>query len=265
MFIDNNVLQQEVMVEIRSTVYRTGRPTLVPYVDRHKYTGFTSVYGYLKESVAYISSVGSTRGINAFPVYSDVLYVDFDDNEAAALKFKQLLDIKNYSYERYHSGGRSIHFHISIEPMQGMNVPYSQRAWMEQYAPDADMSIYRHTGLYRLPGTYHAKNPGKRKVLLDSRKGALLRIENRPRVQIKVENEEKDEAWFHGLLGALLHKKVSEGERHPHAFKVAITCRDSGKSETHALKLLGMWNHDNCYPPKADWELEKLIRWVYGN
>ena len=263
-----NILQSKALVEIRPTVTRTGKPKLVPYNDRHKYTGFTSVYGFLEEAVKSIEGSRSTRGLGRTPVYSDILYVDFDDNEEAAVKFRaDIIRIYDCEYKMYHSGGRSIHFHIPIEPMYGINVPFSQKTWMENIAPEADMSIYRHSGLYRLPGTYHSKNPGKKKELLDEREGRKIRIENRPRAAVPTiddEVEEKGEEYFHMILGKLLNTQISEGGRHPHAYKIAMAGRTSGKSKDYTRRLLGMWNHDNCYPAKTEWELDKLVNWVYG-
>lgn len=263
-------IQQKALLEIRPTVNRTGRPKLVPYNDRYNYTGFTSVYGYTEAAAGHIENTNSTRGLSQFPVYSDVLYVDFDNNEEAAEQFKVLtLEAQGYTFDMYHSGGRSIHFHIPIEPMYGLNVPHSQKLWMESNAPEADMSIYRHSGLYRLPGTYHAKNPGKKKDLICKHDGMYtLRIENRPRVAVSTiddEVAEKGEAYFHDILGKLLNTTIASGGRHPHAYKITMAARSSGKDETYARRLLGMWNNDNCHPPKEDWELDKLIKWVYSD
>jgi hypothetical protein len=264
-----DILQQKALIEIRSTVTRTGRPKLVPYKDKYNYTGFTSVYGYTEEAVTHIRETRSTRGLSRFPVYSDVLYVDFDDNDAAAEKFEDEHLLGKYKYERYHSGGRSIHFHIPIEPMYGVNVPYSQKLWMEQHAPEADMSIYRHSGLYRLPETYHTKYPGKKKELtaVGVAGDNILRIENRPRTAVPTINdeiEEKGKEYFHMILGKLLNTRIDEGGRHPHAYKIAMAGRTSGKTRDYTRRLLGMWNNDNCYPSKQEWELDKLVNWVYG-
>lgn len=262
-----NSLQQKASVEIRSTVVRSGTPRIVPYADRYNYTGFTSMYGYLEDAVKEIRRTGSTRNFKRFPVFSDTLFVDFDNQDEAADDFRGLLESLEIRFDRYHSGGRSIHFHIPIEPMYGLNVPASQRYWMEKNAPLADMSIYKHAGLYRLPGTYHAKYPGNKKKLLDSSEGNKLVIENRPIIKVSMDNDDNEvspqEAYM--ILGKLLHTEAAEGNRHPHAFKIVRACKASNQPESEAFLLLDMWNSDNCYPPKQDWELSKLVRWVYGD
>jgi hypothetical protein len=206
------------------------------------------------------------RGLAAFQVYSDTLYVDFDNNEAAAEEFRKYLHSHDCIFEAHRTGGRSVHFHVSIEPMYGRNVPESQKAWMEEVAPEADMSIYRHSGLYRLPGTYHAKNPGNSKKCFEKKSsGVRLAIPNRPRVRTSDMLAETSDIDYHKILGKLLHMSVGEGGRHPHMFKIAAACKKSDKDEIYAKRLLNMWNYDNCVPPKADWEIDKLIRWVYNN
>jgi hypothetical protein len=261
------MLQQKALVEIRTTVIRNGTPRLVPYKDKGKYTGFTSVYGFLEDAADQINRSGSTKNISRLPVYSDVLYVDFDNQDEAAKEMESMLRDRNISFSMYHSGGRSIHFHVDIEPMAGVNVPDSQKYWMQENAPLADMSIYRHTGMYRLPFTFHAKYPGKQKKLLGCNEGAKLKIENRPIVKVSmVDTDENMSAKEHyKILGRLLHMPAAEGDRHRHALKIVTACKHSGESDDDARRLVGMWNKDACSPPKADWELDKIVRWVYGD
>lgn len=262
-----DILQQKARVEIRTTVIRNGKPRLVPYVDKESYTGFTSVYGFLDEAVTQITKCGSTKNISKLPVYSDVLYVDFDNNDDAAKEMEAMLRDKGIKFSMFHSGGRSIHFHIDIEPMAGANVPESQKYWMQQNAPLADMSIYRHTGMYRLPLTFHAKNPGKRKLPISHNDGVKLKIENRPTIKVSMVNTDEtiDAKEHYKILGRLLHMTAAEGDRHRHALKIVTACKHSGKGSDDARRLVGMWNEDSCSPPKADWELEKIVRWVYGD
>lgn len=262
------ILQPRIKFEIRPSVVRSGRAKLVNYDDRFNHLGFISVYGYAEDAQQAINQTGTTKKLSKFPVYSDILFVDFDDNEEAAEEFKIYLDSKTYSYDMYHSGGRSIHFHIPIEPMYGVTVPQAQKSWMENHAPSADMTIYRHSAIYRLPGTYHAKNPGKKKELLYSSKAEnILYIENRPIVHtpknMALDDLNVEEA--HDILGKLLNTKVEAGNRHKHAFKIATMSKLSDKNRDYSLHLLTRWNENNCFPPKYDWELEKLISWVYND
>ena len=251
--------------EIRPTVNRSAKINLVPTQDRYNYVGFTSVYGFPPGTTARIRTTGSTGRLNRFPVYSDVLYMDFDDNDAAAWDFFHQHILGKYEAEVYTSGGRSIHFHIPITPMQGSNVPYSQKYWVQQRSEAADTSMYTHSGLFRLPGTYHAKNPGNKKRLLCVLEGDRLHIENRIKVSAP-SLEEDTELDFNIIMGKLLHMRVGEGDnRHKHAYKIVAAGKSAGIDEHRTRRLLGMWNQQNCLPAKSEWELDKIIRWVYND
>lgn len=267
-----SILQQEFYVEIRAAVKRTGRVNLVPYNDKYRYVGFTSVYGFPKEAANKILKSNNTKRLDIFPVYSDVLYVDFDNAEEAAERFEDR--IQQYNYEKYNSGGRSVHFHIPIKPMYGKNVPASQKKWVADMSdfgegPTADLTIYRHASLYRLPGTYHSKNPGRKKELVYKQQAAYiepLTIENLPKVEFGMSNPgyvAEDPKFFYSMLGKLINKEVDSGGRHKHAYKIVMAARSSGLDIDRAKELLYKWNNQMCHPPKGEWELDKLIKWVY--
>lgn len=265
--LDLDLLKDVCKVEIRPSVTRTGAPKLVSYGAKYQHVGFTSVYGYPLEAQKHIESTSSTRGLSKFAVYSDTLYVDFDNEEEAAENLEMYLLVHGYAFERYHSGGRSIHFHIPIVPMYGINVPHSQKLWIERYAPKADVSIYRHTGLYRLPGTYHVKNPGNKKRMEVAHNGPTkLKIENVPRgVTVQEEEEVQNPEFFYNVLGKLLHRRMDQGGRHKHAFKIAMAGKAAQLPRDRVESLLRMWNNTNCFPSKEDWEITKLMRWVYND
>lgn len=137
-----------------------------------RFKGFRSVYLYPAEAVRHMIEKGAVRGINQFPVYSDTLFVDFDDGDASIEKMIKILESAGVAYEMFFSGSKGYHFHVPIKPMFGTNVPYSQKQFILGLGiSSADTSIYKHTGLFRLPGTWHQvtgnpkesirKNPGK--------------------------------------------------------------------------------------------------------
>lgn len=255
----------EKQVEIRPAVQRRGKIKLVNLSERFDHTGFTSMYAYTASTAALIKAKNSTAGLTNIPVYSDLLFVDFDNQEEAATLFEKMLQTDQIKFEVYHSGGRSIHFHIYIYPMSGPNVPFSQRHWMEQHAPLADMSIYKHTGIYRLPNTYHNKYPGNKKRLLRSYEGELLKIENRPKISVALDDDPKDKEYYSRRVGYLLTQEVGEGGRHQHLLDLACSLRDAGQSEAMARFKLNLYNTDKCFPPKKPYELEKLLRWAYND
>lgn len=259
-------LENNMLIEIRSMTYRVGSPKLVPYKDRYNYKGFTSMYGYSPEIANHIKNTNSTKGIGKFPVYSDTLFLDFDNNEAAANEFRDKLMDNNYSFTRYHSGGRSIHFHIPIVPMYSINTPKAQKEWVEKFIDGADLSIYRHGGIYRLPGTYHVNNPGHYKKELDGFMGNLLEIGLPvPKPVVMSSKGEDNPEFYYSIFGKLLHMSIGEGGRNPHMYKMGMAARSAGIEHIEALKLINMWNTDNCNPPKEEWEVAKLVDWIYSH
>jgi hypothetical protein len=150
------------------------RPFSLSDLEKHK--GFRSVYLYGVEAYKKICETGAVRNLNKFPVYSDTLFIDFDDGDKSIETLKTILDKSGIAWEMYFSGRKGYHFHIPIEPMWGVHVPYSQKQFVRGLGLDtADTSIYKHTGLFRTPGTYH-KVTGEKKALVDSSKGNVLRV-----------------------------------------------------------------------------------------
>lgn len=254
---DNNVLQQA-LVEIRPATTRTGPVVLVPYKDRYNYVGFTGLYGLGTEAAARVQESRSTAGLSGLPVFSDTLYVDFDDCPEAAERM--IKELEGYQFEVYDSGNRSIHLHISLVPMYGGDVPSAQKVWMEKHYPEADLSIYRTSGMYRLPGTYHSKNRGCKKELISRHEGKPLKIErySMPIVIPKDCDEDAEE-----ILDRLLSSPTREGERNTKLYKICISLRNSGTGYFEAERLVKLWNKYECSPALTEGEVMKTLHWAY--
>lgn len=150
------------------------RPFLQADLDNH--LGFRSVYMFGKEAYNKIKETNSLRGLSKLPVYSDTLFVDFDDGSESIEQFKKVMTTSNIAWKMYFSGKKGFHFHIPIEPMWGRYVPYSQKQFILGLGFNtADTSIYKHTGLFRMPGTFH-QDTGAEKSLVEEFEGNKLRI-----------------------------------------------------------------------------------------
>ena len=257
-------MRDRAMVEIREEVRRLGKPKLVPLADREKHTGFTSVYGYMEDVVDHIETTGRTAGLGRFRVYSDMLYLDFDNNEEAAWAIQPALS--NYKYEAFTSGNRSIHFHIPIEPMYGMNVPYSQKEFVKSLTDKADMTIYHHSAMYRLAGTIHRKTGNPKTKIFARTKGDILVVENLPmRAAQHYGTSPRPDTNYNDMLGNLLYSRAFEGFRHQKAMNIALACQKSGKTGDQARTYLLKWNDTRCFPPKSEVELNKIVKHYYGD
>jgi hypothetical protein len=245
--------------EHRDTLMRHGRIELVPVDELEGLRGFRSVYEFNEDIAKEIQQRNSTAGLRGVPVYSDTLFLDFDDAATAATKFKELLIDKNYAYDEYTSGNRSVHFHVYIEPMEGPNVPYYQKSWVKKHAPNADISFYHPAGIYRLPLTFHSKRPGFRKQLLSSRGGDRLKIPTDiPVPKRPVYNPGESSTKSLTIFMDMLYKPQAEGNRTPYMCKLLGCARLAGLTGEQALDYILMWNSDHAKPAHPE---EYVKRW----
>jgi hypothetical protein len=244
-------------IEIRGTPQRSGAPRLVPLEDSHKYTGFRSVYAYNSDVAALINSRNSTADLRDQSVYSDTLFVDFDNTDPEPL-CRYLIE-NGIRFERWDSGNRSTHLHIGIEPMFGVWVPASQKAWMKEHAPEADLSFYHQSGQYRLPRTYHAKT-GKPKKLIAEYAGSLLIIPQAEQEQTEVEIQEGGDKT---TLAMLLLASRGEGKRRPHLFQLGVSALECGYTYEESLNHLRFWNSRMSSEPHTEQVLRQQLDGAY--
>jgi len=243
-----------VLYELRKQVKRMGKVILVDLEKLNNSTGFRSIYGFSEEAVEQIRENNSTRELKNFEFFSDTLFVDFDDQPEAAKEME--IALKDYQWEMYDSGGRSVHFHIKIEPMLGKDVPILQRRYMKANFPKSDVSIYKSTGMYRLTGTFHTKNRGCKKHLLKINEGKILSIgkveleEDKNRTNLSYDIDVDDPEFLEHQLNKKLHTNVVEGTigRNNHVFMAACDCAKLGLDEEACYRLITTWNLKYCEP-----------------
>ena len=237
-------MSDQVMYLHTATVQRQGRPKLVSSLELPGLTGFRSVFGYPPKTAAIIRAQGNTKNLQKHKVYAEELLVDFDNAKEAAERFKSYLVEEGISYTMLDSGNRSVHFHVPTGAMSGPDVPHSMKTWVIEHAPEADLTIYRHSSLFRLEGTLHEKNPGGKKVVLETRRGRRLRIPilKRPKVvnNTPFTNDHK--------LERALNIPQQEGNRRVHAWTIANFARKAGFNEDEAYWMLRQWNEKKASP-----------------
>lgn len=244
--------------EYRGAVRRHGPIQLLPVDQLEGLQGFRSVYEFDEKTAEMIRARGSTRQLRGTPVYSDTLFLDFDNQDAAALELENWLLAHECTYTKYNTGNRSIHFHVAIEPMYGPKVPWYQKIWVEKHAPKADLSFYHVAGLFRLEGTFHHKKPGFRKEVSRVIKANKLKIPSNipilPRGRVQSENV--GEFGGLGIFTSLLTWQVVEGNRTPHMCKILGAARHAGLRPDQTLHGLLLWNK-SCAAPAHDEEYIK--------
>lgn len=256
-----------IQYEYRSTKIRQGPPKLTSHASLDMLRGFRSVYGWPEETANHVKSAGSTAGLKYFPVYSNELLLDFDDQPEAAEQCKQWLIDHNCTYTMWDSGGRSVHFHIRVCDMEGAAVPYSQRVFVAATFPKADLSFYHAAGMYRLPGTAHEKNPGRYKVMLGHNYGVPLDVPMLtppPVFRSAVSKTDMDRQECERLLTVMMFKQLSEGEgRNQHAYKLAKIAQDCGYDYDRALEIIQAWSDTCAHPSLGEDELTTTVRSAY--
>lgn len=257
-------------VEHRPQVRRLGKIRLTQPDTLTDCFGFRSVYAFPEDMVEYIIANNSTRGLHGCELYSDTLFLDFDDVPEAADAFEDYLITSNTLYEKYDSGNRSVHYHIPLaEPMIGPNVPQMQKLWVKKHAPEADISFYQPAGMYRLPGTYHPKNPGHCKRMLTSKTdGKRLFIEEMPEfkhIPMPMASVDDDAGEYYTILARLVTSEGSEGGRNSHIWKITKTCANLGFDAQRALAEASFWNQQKCSPSLPAEEIIQVVRGVYGH
>jgi len=226
-------------VEIRAAVRRMGPPRLVPLADVDRHFGFRSVFCYDTDTAQSIAEAGNTANLRACEVYADTVFMDFDGHEPTA--FRAWLAGSGLTYTEWDSGNRSVHYHIPIAPIFGYWVPAAVKAWTQKHAPTADISFLHPAGMYRLPGTYHAKNPGRRKELVAQQDGDTLVLAPPPPTALRPlafsDGESTTEDFY-----ILLSQVKGEGHRSGHLWRMATVASEAGIAFDVALERMQWWN-----------------------
>jgi hypothetical protein len=231
-------------------------------VQLAKIRGFRSIYLYTQGAVDHMLKQETVGGISRFPVYSDTLFVDFDDGDSSSTVFEGILNAQGIAYSMYFSGRKGHHFHIPIEPMFHTEVPHSQKMWVNSLGlRSVDLSIYRHTGLFRLPGTIH-KITGNKKELLKEVHGNVLTIPIIPRSCSDISVEHHGDSEFASALQISLRSFIDEpgpGGRHVKLVSIAKRLLQSGMSPSATEEFItivnSLWSN-----PKPDEEIAECVR-----
>jgi len=217
-------------------------------------TGFRSVYGFKEKPI-------SSKGLNKYPVYSDTLFMDFDDGLGKGFKSAvQFMKDNLIKFEAFSSGSKGGHLHVAILPMFGEGVPFSQREFVKGLECSADISLYRHSSLIRLPGTVHDKT-GNAKTKLDGGDGCMLEIEymNPPKFSNVVVSDDNLLHMAFNRLTSLINHEPASGTRTLTIWSVAKNLSDAGFNFDTTLDIVQRVN-ETWKQPKEDSEVLRAVR-----
>lgn len=219
--------------------------------------GFRSTYCYLEAEVDIVLANESFKNLRTLSVVSEELFLDFDDKPIDAEICGANLRYSGLAYSKFKSGNRSIHYHVPLVRMEGPNVPYSQREWVREHIVGADLSPYTVSGLWRLPLTWHEKNPGHRKEQVDSNVGERLLLPLlTPRVRLINTGEQVAPSY---KLKLALQDSQGLGGRRVHAWRIGVLAYDAGWDYAQTYKTLLDWNDRCCKPLLEPYQLEQKL------
>jgi hypothetical protein len=229
---------------------------------------FASVYAVTKTDAEAISSSGSAAGFKG-TVWSQRLWVDFDD-EAALELARCILKEKGYDFVVYDTGGgRGGHLGILRVSSPSHLLPGQDRNWVSNNLPGADLGLYWHLHLIRLPGTIH-ESSGKPKVLTAHHLGKTLVLP--PWQEGRAVSEERS---VHGPGPSVGRKSLfrswevmqaimpTQGEsRHRQLLLLASAAKRAGATVEESRWLCGELNAA-FEEPKSLEESTRVVDWVY--
>ncbi len=249
-----------IWTEIRPTVKRIGPPVFVPINKIYEYQGFRSIFGIKDLAAAKCKQEGSTAGLTDDDLYCDTLFLDFDNDTAAEDKARDILLSKKVKFSEYTTGGRGRHFHVPIRVLTTGPITSNIKGFVRDNFPGADLSIYKTSGIIRLPGTFHEKHPGNKKELVKTVRGSLLEIEQTeieypmPKV-VRESEEDPNEALFSALF-----RPIQEGGRNTKLFILGCLAKESGLQFDEALNMALKYNMTQVWPPLPESEILATIR-----
>ncbi len=244
--------------EVRQWQKRVGAPYFVKLDELAGKQGFRSVYAYDEGTVCLVRERGSAANIGDREVYSDKLFLDFDD-VGCADTIEMLCDLR-VAFSVWTSGNRSFHIHVQLVPMVGQDVPYSQKHWVQHKVPDkADLTFYHAAGQFRLPGTLHEKTK-QRKLKIETYEGEPLEL---PRAARVIPTSQLQASRESGVFMARILRRQNEPGRRVFAWHLAKTAHEEGVPYDEALTSILWWNEHRCSPPLPPNLVEDRVLQVY--
>jgi hypothetical protein len=258
--------------EFRYSLYTPGKlhsvaPTFLDS-NRIDVEGFTSIYSVDERTAEAIQQAGTTISFKGV-VWSDTLWIDVDSYDQASEVEAKLKEL-GYAYVAYDTGGRGAHFGIHLSCAPSHVLPYQCKAWVAEHfgALGADLSIYTHLHLFRLPGTHHERT-GRPKELVGRYEGRALVL---PRWEPKagslaLSGVASPTSYKNSILDnyRVLANSVParNGERHTQLVRLAYALKDGQGLD--ADRALWWANEVNKLfeEPKDEAEVEKLILSIY--
>lgn len=231
---------------------------------------FASVYAVREEDAAAIEEEAQTAAGFRGVVWSQRLWTDFDTYEAAAAAEVSLTK-KGLDYVVYDTGGRGCHIGILRTASPSHTLPQQDKLWVQENLKNADLSIYWHLHLIRLPGAVHERT-GRPKRLLKRVEGTVLQLPPLLHKAVEQRADQLDD------LGAVQGRQsifkdwrivsmlgsTEVGDRHNHLVRLAKRLQEADTSKEEGAWVCREVNR-GFSEPKSDEELLRIVEWAYAD
>jgi hypothetical protein len=240
-------------------------PNFVDSSELDRLRGFSSLYAITEDAASAIVQEGTTRKF-AGVVWSERLWIDVDSYELAE-RTEGFLRESGYDYIAYDSGGRGAHFGVRRDHIPSHLLPQRDKAWVRENIPGADLSIYTHLHLFRLPGTVHERTGRQKEVVSrSSGRSIVLPPFQEQTVALSKASASAESKSVFGCFRVLRETvPVEVGERHAALVRLAYAlCQEANTDPDFAYAY--MLEVNKMYSePKDEAEIEKIVRDVYGD
>jgi hypothetical protein len=227
---------------------------------------FASVYAIRKEDAEAINEAGTAAQFKGI-VWGAKLWIDLDTEEAARAAQCRLKEL-GLGHTVWTTGGRGCHIGVDRLANPSHLLPYQDKQWVKENIAAADLSLYWHLHLIRLPGALHEKT-GQPKRLLYTIEGRHLSLPqyNPEQTDVAVEGQKSPKDGYNSIFSnwSIVSKLTDDGtSRHHQLVRLASALVDhGGVSQTEALWVLLEVNR-GFKEPKPVEEVEKIVGWAYN-
>jgi hypothetical protein len=258
-------VEDKFVYRIGSTTNHLGRPPIF-YHNSHLSNGelqYASVYAVREEDANAIQQAGTAAGFRGI-VWSGRLWIDLDTqeaSEAARAKVKEL----GYDHVVYDTGNRGVHIGISRPTMPSHTLPQQDKAWVSANIVGADLSLYWHLHLIRLPRVVHEKT-GRPKRLLESVQGKALALPPWRPEEPKSEGVPPQAPQGRKSIFStweVISNLTPTGHRRQLVELAVALCNNSKASIEEAMWVVKEVNR-GFDVPKDEADIDRIIRWAYS-
>ncbi len=243
-------------------------PNFVARIRLRDLSGYSSLYAVDEATAKAITASGTTAGYKGI-VWSERLWIDVDDYQKADETEEVLIKL-GVDYVAYDSGGRGAHFGVLRDARPSHLLPSQDKQWVRDTLPHADLSVYTHLHLFRLPNTVHERT-GRLKELVRAVKGSVLQLSPLRKAEVERVQMVIDSVRSGGTSYSIFSNfrvlecsaQVENGERHPQLVRCAYALKEAGAASHFALSWLRELNK-SFKEPKAEWEVDNILKRVYG-